>query len=91
MKNYHRKKSREQAQVMNVIFQQLSFLDMAYLQEVYKEMKNELNRYMAIGIMNGTKYLDEVKDKKARLWRLEALIKLIEVFKETQGEIKNDN
>ncbi len=55
--------------------------------EVVNVMRREVGNYEAIGILDGAAYFGKLKDRKARLARLEALLNLIKVSKETEKNI----
>lgn len=76
---------------LKLIFSLIIALDIGRLNEIKEKWQDDISRYEAIGTIDGHSYFDRLNDMRARYKRLSATISLIDVFMETQNNIKSNS
>jgi predicted aconitase len=72
---------------IQVLVSVLSAMDKEALVEAESGLQNEVRRYETIGIFDGLGYAEKLRDKKAKLRRIGAILDLVKVSAETQKDI----
>ncbi|MBV6342341.1 hypothetical protein [Candidatus Magnetobacterium casense] len=73
-------------QIQNLVML-AGMMDLERLKKFREELGDALSQYEAIGFMDGLSYLGKLRDMRGRFKRLEALIKFIEVSRETNPDV----
>ncbi len=90
-KNEIRIKAEIEGEKIKMLVMFAADFDLEFLKESLEILERDQSAYEAIGIMDGNQYFPKLKDKTARIERLEALINFVEVSQKTENDILRTN
>jgi len=80
----------ETASLMRLVFFWAAHIDLEFLKEFREHYRDQISTYEAIGFVEGFSYSNKLSLHRAKLLRLDSLIKLIKTLQETNFDATQD-